>query len=41
MEKEGGPVPGTEEFEFLSAIEIDPTDTCVIKNYPNALIRPV
>jgi len=36
VDKGEGPLPGTEEFDFLPSIEIAETDTRVIKNYPNA-----
>jgi len=36
VDREDGPRPGTEEFEFLPSIEISDVDTKVIKNYPNA-----
>lgn len=39
VDKEEGPMPGTEGFEFLSSIEISMTDVQVIKNYPNAFNR--
>ena len=36
VDKGEGPLPGTEEFEFLPSIKIAETDVRVIKNYPNA-----
>lgn len=36
VDKEEGPLPDTEEFDFLPSIKIAGTDTQVIKNYPNA-----
>lgn len=39
VDKEEGPLPGTEEFDFLPSIEIAETDTRVIKNYSNAFNR--
>jgi nicotinamidase-related amidase len=34
-----GPEPGTKAFEFHPGIKIEPRDTKVIKNYPNAFNR--
>lgn len=39
VDKGEGPLPGTEEFDFLPSIEIAESDTRVIKNYPNAFNR--
>jgi len=39
VDKAEGPLPDTEEFDFLPSIEIAETDTRVIKNYPNAFNR--
>jgi nicotinamidase-related amidase len=39
VDKEEGPLPDTEGFEFLPSIEIAETDKRVIKNYPNAFNR--
>jgi nicotinamidase-related amidase len=36
VDKGDGPMPGTEEFEFLPSIGISDSDPQVIKNYPNA-----
>ncbi|TFG56934.1 MAG: cysteine hydrolase [Methanomassiliicoccus sp.] len=36
VDKEEGPFPDTEEFEFPPSIQILENDTRVIKNYPNA-----
>lgn len=39
VDKGEGPLPGTEEFDFLPSIEIAESDPRVIKNYPNAFNR--
>lgn len=39
VDKAEGPLPDTEEFDFLPSIEIAEIDTQVIKNYPNAFNR--
>lgn len=36
VDKEEGPYPGSEDFEFLPSIDIEKTDVKVVKNYPNA-----
>ena len=36
VDKAEGPQPDTEEFNFLSSIEIAESDTLLIKNYPDA-----
>jgi nicotinamidase-related amidase len=36
VDKEEGPDPGTEDFEFLPSISVDAGDVRVVKNYPNA-----
>ncbi len=36
IDKGEGPMPGTDEFEFLPSIGTIDSDTRVIKNYPNA-----
>jgi nicotinamidase-related amidase len=38
VDKGEGPMPGTDEFEFLPSIGIADSDPQVIKNYPNAFL---